>query len=489
MIPQSIMRRVLLPASSALVVGCAPVSQTAEANHKTSGPTPAEAVHGGLSIRSAIQRTAEASRRRAPVWPGFDPQVQVLLWAVVPDGPVYLIGDPAPPAEYRWIDERHRIAIREGVPPDSLRVGLRVGRDWNGRTGVATALALGTDLPAEQIPQFLLHEAFHTHQSQVNAKTRGRFSNRANVAFPDTSVEAVALLNLEGAYLGRAVGSTDASAARALARTALALRAHRCVALGEEECAKERSLEQIEGTATFVATQLLGEALGHGGPAVWRHSLVQKLSPVQDLSRLKRPHFYDSGHAWLLLLERIGPTGWENDVELLSPDEVLAQVLGLQTSAVDSLVRTAKESDLWRTAQASARVAVHGVLAGRDSAERAFWDRPGVPVRVYFGYASELSTTKSQLPDGRMEQSYDFDASHAVIRGPVRSVKSICCPGVMTIALVSGHAALVDGRRVLLDQPGTHATGTIRLDLPDVAVQIKTGALRVYADSIVIEAQ
>lgn len=437
------------------------------------------------SVLSGVLRAAEAISGNTSVWPGFDLRDQVLLAVVQPNGPVYLIGDPDPPSDYRWLDSRKRIAVREGAPPDSLLTGLRLNMDWNGRAGVATALTFAPG-QGDHVAPFLLHEGFHTYQGQVSSRAPGRFAGLSNPAFPDTSVEALALLNLEGAYLGRALQAKKVEAARALARTALALRIHRCEVLGTRECSQERGIEQREGTATYVQTALLGEALGYGGPLLWRDSLARALAPVRDIQRLERWHFYDSGHAWLLLLDRFGPPSWKSRVESLSPDQVLADVLNVQRPDADSFVRVARQSRLWADAQRSAHEAIGQELARRDSVERAFWDRPGVPVRVYFGRVSRLSTTQSQLPDGRTEQTFDFGPNRVTTRGPART---ICCPGIATVASTAGRVARVNGQSIPLDQGRAQATGSVVLDYPEITVRLQNAEVRVYADSITIQVQ
>ena len=437
-------------------------------------------------IVSGVLRAAEAVSRNDSVWPGFDPRDQFLLAVVKPDGPVFLIGDPAPPPDYRWLDARTRVAVRDGRPPDSLLKAAQLSLDWNGHTGAATAVTFSAN-GAEHVDvaTVLLHEGFHTYQHRVNSRAPDRFKGLSDPAFPDTSVDAVAQLTLEGAYLGRALLAREPATARALARTAVALSIHRCAALGARECAQERSIEQREGTAVYVQTALLGEALGSGGPLLWQDSLARALAPIRDPQRLERWHFYDSGHAWLRLLDRFGPAGWKSRVETLSPDEVLADALGVTGPEADSLMRVARQSRLWSDAQRSAGEVVQQALARRGSLDRAFWNRPGVPVRVYFGHPSTVGSVQTPLPDGRLEQTFYFASNRVAIRGPSRS---ICCPGAMTIVPVSGRVAHVDGVAVRLDQAGAQATGTIVLDLPEIALRLDKGELRVYSDSVTLRA-
>lgn len=320
------------------------------------------------------------SRCSAEVWPGFDLRGQVLIATMLPDGPVYLVGDSKPPAEFRWLDRENLVAVQVGTPPDSLKA-LQLAMDWNGRRGVATVVSF-TEAQRAYIPHFLVHEAFHTHQTRVSAQTPGRFRGLPNPDFPDTSVTALALLNLEGNYLARALRAKDKSEARRWARAAVAGRSRRCGDLGPVECERERALEQSEGTATFVTAALLGEALGYGPDGVWQDSLARALSPILDEKRLERWYLYDTGHAWLLLLERLGPAGWRERAESVAPDQVLAGILAVGPQASD-MPANAGEDTAWTEALESAQRVVQRTLVRRDSAERAFWERPGVPIRVY----------------------------------------------------------------------------------------------------------
>jgi hypothetical protein len=440
---------------------------------------------GNAPVPEGILRTLDAGLHAGQAWPGFDLRGQVLVVTMLPGGPVYLVGDSAPPPGFRWLDVRNVVAVRDGVPPDSLVTGLRLAMDWNGRQGIATAMSF-TDDQLPLLPPFLLHEAFHTHQMRVTARKPGRFEPRSNPAFPDTSVDALALLNLEGTYLAHALRAGDHADARRWAGAAIAVRAHRCGILGEAECARERGIEQNEGTANYVMAALLGEMPGYGAAGVWQDSLAGALSPVPDVERLERWHFYDTGHAWLLLLERLGPAGWKEQVESVAPDQVLAGVLPARPQAMDSIAASARGSAAWTGAVEDARRVVARTLAHRDSAERAFWSRPGVPVRVYFGNPGRTSEVERTLANGLRERTIRFDGNEVTFRGPSRP---ICCSGEMTIVAVAGRHATVDGRAFQLDRGGPSVSGAVELDLPQVRLRFGDATLSVFADSVTIKAR
>lgn len=194
----------------------------------------------------------------------------------------------------------------------------------------------------------------------------------------------------------------------------------------------------------------------------------------------------DTGHAWLLLLDRLSPAGWKERVESVAPDQVLAEVLGMAAGAADSLFSSARHSAAWAEANDSARQLASRTLARRDSAEQAFWNQPGVPIRVYFGRVTQMSTSQRALPDGRLEQVVQFGGNEVVVRGLSRS---ICCPGVVTVTPLAGRHAVVDGREIPLDRAGARVEGAVTLDLPGITLRFGNAALAVFADSITVQAR
>ena len=251
----------------------------------------------------------------------------------------------------------------------------------------------------------LIHEAFHTFQRLENSKDSSRFRQTFSPKFPISSSEALALLNLEGRHLADALRATEQDSGRAAARKALAVRAYRCRRLEESECAAERGVEQNEGSATYVSAVAIGDVLGYGPGGVWQDSLSRALSPIRDLERLSRWHFYDTGHAWIRLVERFSREhNWQERVAASPPDQVLAAVLGV--SQVDSLTFLARslEGEPWEEARAAAASLLARETERRDSLERAFFSRPGVPLRVYLGRIRSKSTEQRQLTSGSTER-------------------------------------------------------------------------------------
>jgi len=360
---------------------------------------------------------------------------------------------------------------------------LQIALDWNGQSGNATAVSFTANMTSV-VPLFLLHEAFHTHQARLRGSESKRFVELSNPEFPDSSFVDLALLNLESAYLARALTASQKSTLRSTALTALGIRMRRCALLGDEECARQRAMELKEGTAAYVASLLLDRAPGERASVNVRDSLARMLVALRDMSHLERWHYYTSGHAWLLLLEEFGPPEWKARVELSSPDMVLTEVLGLMPGEADSLFDAAQLTDAWTVAQATARDVFVAEMARRDSVERAFWDRPGVPFSIQFGVRS-FARGQGLLPDGRIEYTYNFGTNRIAIRGAARR---ICCPGVLTVIATTSRSALLDGRPVALDRIGSHDAGILEIDLPELTLRMDHAALHVYPDSVRIVA-
>jgi hypothetical protein len=344
----------------------------------------------------------------------------------------------------------------------------------------------------------LVHEAFHTYQYSLEGKFPGGNTPR----FPDTSSVALTLLNLEGRYLARALATRSDSEARAAILNVLAVRARRCALLGSDECDAERRIEQSEGSATYVAARVLGQR---------QEALADSIRPavikVDDLPRLARFHFYDTGLAWLLLLDRIGPSGWKERLGTVPPDSLFAEHLGFTTALADSLARAAERSGEAEQARTDAQRALAAEAAFADSVARAFAARPGTPVRIR--WRSEDGTRRSQfvwIPEmrrsvntagrdgnrntyviGAKEARYGFanQANHMVIRSPALWV---CCRehSVEVRTPVAGRIVRVDGAALPLDVPGGRATGALTLDLPEIEFRASRAEVNVYADSVSI---
>lgn len=467
---------------------------------------PARAAVVGEDTASALvavlRRAVEHDMAARAAWPGFGLRDHVLIVAAQPSGPTALVGDAAPPADYVSVDIARGIFLRPGPPPDSLS-GLRTAVPWDGMPDRATAVSFREH---NETLSALVHEAFHTFQARVRRERPGSFPSGATPDFPDTLAEPIGLLSLEGQHLAQAIAAPTADALRRQALAALAVRTRRCALLGETECDTERDIEQNEGTAQYV-TALVLAGQTPGAHRALADSLVRALEPLRGLSRLRRWHFYDTGHAWVLLLAQLAPPGWQRLVERTSPDRVLAAHLGFTPMAADSLFAALVDSAAAATYQVLAQQLVGSELATRDSVHRDFWARPGVPIRIYWESLGKMSSEWTPEPGASPQNFRVRTASGKILEYSV-GIREYTIrfgdranwirthgttahmhgdtPAIVVLAPVAGAMAFVDEQPVPLDRPGAVASGAIRLNLPAVGLALERAELRVYADSVTV---
>lgn len=438
-----------------------------------------------------LLREARDLAVRAPaVWPGFHLKDQVLAITVPESGPVYAAGPGAGDAAgFEPLEGEEGIFMRRGHPPDDLS-GLRVAAPW-GASGTATLITYGD----RRTLGHLIHESFHTFQALL---PDDRFAGGGgNVPFPDSSLAALTLLNLEGRLITDALSETDDAGARLLTRKALAVRERRCRDIPQDQCERQRVLEQREGAAEYVEWRLL-ELGGHLNNPV--DSLRGTIAHLGDGRQLDRFHFYGSGQGWMRLLDRFADSDWKGRVEGRAPDLVLMEELEAPTS---ELAEAALSGALAEEATREAHRFLAAVQMSRDSIVDAFWRQPGVPVRVRLDRGPTRATGDPDaalaiVSEGENEVSYVVnlrEANHwypgdldmrTTVRSAVRiggcSDVSFC---LSVVSPVDGHTATVNGRPIPLDRPGT-AAGRVHLDLPTLAFHSDRAVLRVFGDSIEI---
>ncbi len=453
-----------------------------------------------------LRQALQLDTRAGAAWPGFRLRDQVLALVAQPAGPVALAGDSVPPRDYQVVDAEFHISLRHGVPPDSLS-GFRVPLAWRGELRKGTAISYRSGESGWML-HTLVHEAFHTFQHRVAERHEGSFPGGPTQVFPDTLIEAIGLLNLESHYLAQALRAPSPREATALARTALAVRTRRCALLGRDECQAERLTEQTEGTAVYVAAFVLDD----GASSRKLDSLQRALGPIQQVRQLQRVHFYDSGHAWLILLDRLGPKDWKSRVEHSAPDLVLAEAIRFTPAVADSIVAAGFDSTAVATAGEQARHLVASEVRLRDSVQSAFWAQPGVPVRIYWPTMGSMNSERSadsgaviqnfiiQLPDGT-QRTYGVGAREETMRfgdGPDRlTIRGLAVTETtpswvwvsIVVTIVRGHVALVDGHPVPLDRPGTDILGALELNLANVSLVSRRAQLKVFSDSIAVRMQ
>lgn len=496
--PHSVWHVCLIACAALVVSRCSPVRSPE--THTPQHPTrpAAESVENVLT--DLLRRAAALDSAASAAWPGFDLTSHVLIVAHDPDGPTALIGDTSPPSPWQAVDARKDVFLLNGSPPDSL-AGLRIAKTWNGRRHAATAVTyrgprtLGT----------LIHEAFHTHQARVRAVRPGSFRSGATPNYPDTSVNAVAPVIAESRLLADALAAPTADAMRERTLAALAVRAHRCRIVDARECVSERDIERNEGTATYVAAAIVG------ADATTRSvdSSRALLAGFAELTRLGRWHFYDTGLAWLTLLDRLGPATWKTEVEVAPPDSVLASYLGFTSQHADSLWTLTVATPMWEDARRTAERLIATELALRDSIHRAFWAQRGTLVKVYWKSVQSISSDSKPLPGQivrgfavtdsvRGRVGYSTGLAESIIRIDNRSnwikLKGLSASiqgsaAFVAITPVAGRTARVANRVVPLDLAAPAAHGQVSFQLDHIEVMLENASLEVFADSVIVRMQ
>jgi hypothetical protein len=238
-------------------------------------------------------------------------------------------------------------------------------------------------------------------------------------------------------------------------------------------------------------------------------TLRRALGAIQEARQLQRGHFYDSGHAWLILLERLGPRDWRFRVEASPPDVVLAEALRFTSTAADSIVAAGFDSIEVATAREQARRLVASGRRLRDSVQRTFWAQPGVPVRIYWPTTGSMNSERTadsgavvrdfitHLPDGTQlsyrvgmrEETMRFGtgSDRLTIRGPaVTETAPSWVWASVVVTDVRGKIALVNRNTVPLDRPGIDVVGSLELNLVNVSIASERAQLKVFSDSIVV---
>lgn len=478
------------------LTACTPASvphTSGEAIRLASQPQLRSDTTGAITvILSDLSRLAPAG---ADVWPGFRLEDQVFL-LFTEQGPTGLVGDPTPPEDFRPAPGFPGVYLRPGPPPDSLTVQGIIA--WHGRPAAAVPMPFRYASTSGLNGYGYIHEAFHAFQNRVRPQGRFAWGGNSNATFPDTVVDAVALLNLEGRLLAEALGATSERAMRDAARSLLEVRSRRCERVGVRECELERTLEQIEGSATFAEWRVLRNA-GRVSSAAVVERLQQEVQSVEDLKRLERFYFYDRGHGLLLLIERLGVPEWRQQAERLPPDSVLALHVDFSAERASGRVSSILSSEAAALAKVDAERSVAAMRELREGIVRDFWAQPGVTARIYSrsGNVSRLAVSgearSTTVTAGRRNNLYIVGQESRWIgrdsEWEARSTSGILSFGggplsVTVKTAVAGHPAQVDGKAIVLDAPGERVQGVITLALPNLNLQAARGEIQAYGDSV-----
>lgn len=471
-------RPLIAAVAAAAAIGCS--------QHSDSDIAPIDAI-GVLLQARALAADAPS------IWPGFMLGDQVLVVNVPDTGPVYAVGPGAGSAEgFEPLEAGAEVFIRRGAPPEHL-----TGMDTDLRWGTEGRRATMVPYRGESTLAFLLHEAFHTHQASL--KEEELFpGGGGNTRFPQDDSAALAALNLESRLLADALLARSDEESRRLARLAVAMRESRCHQLPDRECDLERALELREGSARWVEWQLLERA---GLVAAPTDSLSIALTNLGDGSQLGRFHFYETGQAWMRLLDRHVGGDWREAVQISSPDRLLAEALGGKTV---QLVAAAMADPRASEARAAASAFLAEAAARRDSIVAAFHARGGLPIRMRSPRGPNRATGDPNARSAMVEENGDDvyyvvglnEARHwypgdsettTVVREALRiggcGGEEFC---LTVIAPLEGRTIHVDDTPLPLDRPGS-AQGETRLELPSFEFASRLARVTVFPDSVRID--
>lgn len=489
------MRFLILAFVSCTIAACTTVAAP-RSPHGGSAAAPAAQTLSdtALAIATLLSEIPQLSAAAARAWPGFRIEDQVFI-LFADGGPTGLVGDPNPPEDFLPVAGSPGVYLLPGPPPDSLTVQGIVA--WHGRRAAAVPYPYRPNT-IELNGYGYIHEAFHAFQFRVQPEGRFSGDGGSNTMFPDTVVEAVALLNLEGRLLAEALTTREPERAREAALSALAVRDRRCVLLGTRECELERRLEQMEGSATFVEWRVLRDA-GYVSAAEVIDTVLQAIRSVEDLTRLERFYFYDRGHALLLLLEHLGVPEWRRQVEQLPPDSVLSLHLGFAPERDKERLKHVLLSEPATLARAHAERAVARIRTVREEIVRDFWAQPGVPVRIY----SQSGNVNRQAVRGEARSAAVIvgrRTNHYIVGQEIRwigrngeweahSTGGIFSFGGGPVSItvktpLVEQSARVDGRVISLASPGERVQGAIVLTLPNLSLQAAQGEIQAHGDSV-----
>jgi hypothetical protein len=263
--------------------------------------TPAPAA--GSDVFAFVRALDDAASRG--VWPGFSPTgVPVALF----DGEnTILLRHPSPPPEFSPMPGRPGVLIASGRYP------AVAGNSTREIGGVRTATVIAT--PAQSVESTTLavvEEVFHVFWLARHPSFRP--NELARYAYPIKDAENLRRLLAVDEALARALDAASVDEAAAWTAAALGIRRERVPKLSEDVRAYESAQETMEGTANYVARVAAGE------PPARTAERLRKPRPAEGI----RWRFYDTGAAFCLLLDRLGP-GWQERSDR-QPDLTIEQL-------------------------------------------------------------------------------------------------------------------------------------------------------------------
>lgn len=403
--------------------------------------SPPDTVEAILQLHNTLARHAA---RLAVIWPSFRPDTLSVLY-VIPGIAKLLTPWPDP-------------------PPAGMTALAPGGGAWSGRGSVSFPrgrpigfLSVDSTASPALVLGTAVHEAFHSFELTRQGPDR-RFGAGENsmlvMSYPVFDAENLALLARESTLLHRAATAKSAAEAKREAREFLAVRRARQARLTPEMVEFERRAELHEGLAQYTLVRslallaMLEPTLAEGARREIRNEQTQLDSVLTVGPRSIRRHYYASGAAIGLLLDRLSDPGWKERIEAGDEwlEDELVRVVGPVPAAIAPLPTSLR---------LAAALAVDSLRAHRQTQLDSLLGRSGI----------RLTLTQ---PRPGMLQPCGFDPQNTLQVTPGRLLHT----RFLRLCADSGTSAEFD-RPVLEDQPA--ASFVTGLDVDDSLVIAVSG--------------
>jgi hypothetical protein len=297
-----------------------------------SGAAAQEAQADSLLVATA-EAILEAEERFGFVWPGYWPVGKAFI-LTDPGHTILLVSPVTPPPPFEPLSGggeaealTRRYFVFRGALPDLA--ASRGFFDLEYTLGEITAPAVSLRKDLASTLDFLFHEGFHGYQREHFPPMRRDDASVPDSIYLDTRYnESIAV---EHDVLAEAILEADVERVSHLARTYLAVRHRRTSELPAHARLVENELEDIEGTATFVAAGMALLTL-EGSMDKLASTLVERLrEPLSEYlppSWRHRARVYGTGAALGYVLDRL-QAPWRAEVERgVHLEEILSRAVG-----------------------------------------------------------------------------------------------------------------------------------------------------------------
>jgi hypothetical protein len=419
--------------------------------------------------RVTLLLNADASNRRAPVWPGYDVFGQpVLLYEAGVRS--FLIAHPNPPEGYAALfQEPRQVYVKQGPIP-GFNFTFQFHFPLNGADTFAYRYKADGN-PAQDV-HTTVHERFHVFQKTFKP---GRYGVRAG----DPDGEDLAMAALEQKTLKAALFAADAETAAGYVRQFIAVREARYARFPDARL-PETYEERSEGTARYVEQALMLRPEVAPQPGGQPALLARSLDFFPDIDSMTKSRYYATGASQGLLLDRAGRGDWKALVSGgASPYEVTRQAFPLSDPA--AALAAARGEHGYEKLLAIGLKKAADFQAAKAAAIAAYDALPGlewaVPSANNMGYSAASPSYKLSDKETLMPTTYMVDAK---MEGYAFNVTDR--PVVLGDREVRFHAAPVvtlDGRP-LQPADGVYRFETLEVSEPGLDLRVsRPGTLTV----------